>query len=79
MAQRGFQLRRQFGSQAIAGLEKASRGRLLELSWNGAARSFVEHNDTLTLRGTARGDGYSIGFGDRTGKVIAVLPDLYAR
>ena len=38
-----------------------------------------EDNDTLTLRGQCRGEGYAIGFGDCTGKVIPALADPYAR
>lgn len=75
------------GSGTISGPEKASRGSLLELSWGGkepipvagGTRSFVEDNDTLTLRGTSQGDGHTIGFGDCAGKVIPALSDPYAR
>ena len=75
------------GSGTISGPDKTSRGSLLELSWGGkepfavgtATRSFIEDNDTLTLRGHAQGDGYRIGFGDCTGQVISALPDPWAR
>jgi fumarylacetoacetase len=75
------------GSGTISGPEKASRGSLLELSWgggepfaiDGGTRSFIEDNDTLILRGAARGEGYLIGFGDCIGKVIPALADPYAR
>ncbi|MDQ1850213.1 fumarylacetoacetase [Gemmobacter fulvus] len=75
------------GSGTISGPTKDSRGSLLELSWGGkepfaiagGSRSFIEDNDTLTLRGMARGDGYSLGFGDCTGKVIPALADPYKR
>lgn len=75
------------GSGTISGPVKDSRGSLLELSWGGkepfaiagGSRSFIEDNDTLTLRGMARGDGYSLGFGDCTGKVIPALADPYKR
>lgn len=75
------------GSGTISGPTPDSRGSLLELSWGGkepvaiagGSRSFIEDNDTLTLRGQARGDGYTIGFGDCTGKVLAALADPYAR
>ena len=75
------------GSGTISGSEKASYGSLLELSWggkepfaiSGGSRSFIEDNDTLTLRGAAMGDGYRIGFGACTGKVIPALSDPYAR
>ncbi|MFN3994078.1 MAG: fumarylacetoacetase [Tabrizicola flagellatus] len=75
------------GSGTISGPTPDSRGSLLELSWGGkepvaiagGSRSFIEDNDTLTLRGQARGDGYTIGFGDCTGKVLAALAEPYAR
>ena len=75
------------GSGTISGPDKASRGSLLELSWGGkepfaiagGTRSFIEDNDTLTLRGAALGDGFRIGFGDCTGQVIPALTDPYAR
>lgn len=75
------------GSGTISGPTRDSRGSLLELSWGGkepfpiagGTRSFIQDNDTLTLRGQCKGDGYTIGFGDCTGKVIPALPDPYAR
>jgi fumarylacetoacetase len=75
------------GSGTISGPAKDSRGSLLELSWggkepfpvSGGSRSFIEDNDTLVLRGAARGDGYTIGFGDCLGKVVPALADPYAR
>ena len=75
------------GSGTISGPDKASRGSLLELSWGGkepfavgnGSRSFIEDNDTLTLRGHAQGQGYRIGFGDCAGQVIPALADPYAR
>ena len=75
------------GSGTISGPTKESRGSLLELSWGGkepiaiagGTRSFIEDNDTLTLRGACRGAGYTIGFGECTGKVIPALADPYAR
>ena len=76
------------GSGTISGPNKDNRGSLLELSWGGkdpltldqgSTRSFIEDNDTLTLRGSAKGDGYQIGFGECTGKVTPALADPYAR
>lgn len=74
------------GSGTISGPTKDSRGSLLELSWGGkepfpiigGTRSFIEDNDTLTLRGHAQGQGYRIGFGDCVGKLLPALPDPYA-
>jgi fumarylacetoacetase len=75
------------GSGTISGPEKGNRGSLMELSWAGkepfavpgGTRSFIEDNDTLTLRGHAQGDGFRIGFGDCSGQVIPALADPYAR
>ena len=75
------------GSGTISGATKESRGSLLELSWggkepvaiNGGTRSFIEDNDTLTLRGAAHGDGYRIGFGPCSGKVLPALDHPYKR
>lgn len=75
------------GSGTISGPTKDSRGSLLELSWGGkepiaiadGTRRFVEDNDTLTLRGAAKGDGYIIGFGACSGTLLPALADPYAR
>jgi fumarylacetoacetase len=69
------------GSGTISGPEKGNRGSLLELSWGGKepltlgtgeTRCFIEDNDTLTLRGKAAGNEYTIGFGECTGKILKV-------
>ncbi|NDV48755.1 MULTISPECIES: fumarylacetoacetase [unclassified Salipiger] len=71
------------GSGTISGATPDSRGSLLEISWGGkeplelpggATRSFLEDGDTLTLRGAAQGDGYRIGFGACSGKVLPAVP-----
>ncbi|MCG7521500.1 fumarylacetoacetate hydrolase family protein, partial [Ruegeria sp. Ofav3-42] len=76
------------GSGTISGPTKPERGSLLELSWGGKepltletgeSRSFIEDGDTLTLRGAAKGEGYTIGFGDCTGQVLAALDSPYKR
>ncbi len=75
------------GSGTISGPTKDSRGSLLELSWGGkepiaitgGTRSFIEDGDTLTLRGKAQGDGYTIGFGTCTGTLLPALKDPYSR
>ena len=75
------------GSGTISGPTKDSRGSLLELSWGGkepiviagGTRTFIEDNDTLTLRGHCQGNGYRIGFGDCVGTVLPALADPYAR
>ncbi len=67
------------GSGTISGAVETSYGSLLEMSWNGTKpltldggefRSFIEDGDTLTLSGWAQGEGYRIGFGDCSGKIL---------
>lgn len=76
------------GSGTISGPEKAERGSMFELSWgtkepidigNGQTRGFIEDGDTLTLKGGCQGDGFTIGFGECTGKVLPALKNPYAR
>ena len=66
------------GSGTISGPTKSEYGSLMELSWagrepftldTGEQRTFIEDGDTLTLRGSAKGDGYQIGFGICTGTI----------
>jgi len=45
----------------------------------GESRTFLEDGDRLTLTGTARGDGFTLGFGECTGRVLPALKDPYAR
>lgn len=70
------------GSGTISGPTKPERGSLLELSWGGKEpitletgeeRSFIEDGDTITLKGAALGDGYRIGFGECSGKVLPAI------
>ncbi|MBO9452588.1 fumarylacetoacetase [Tropicibacter sp. R16_0] len=70
------------GSGTISGPVREEYGSLMELSWagrepftleTGETRGFIEDGDTLTLRGNARGDGYTIGFGDCTGKILPAV------
>jgi fumarylacetoacetase len=70
------------GSGTISGSEKSALGSLLEMSWGGKEpitlqggekRTFVEDGDTLTLRGEALGDGYTVGFGECAGKILPAL------
>jgi fumarylacetoacetase len=67
------------GSGTISGADRSEFGSLMELSWagrepftldTGETRGFIEDGDTLTLRGNARGKGFTIGFGDCTGKIL---------
>ncbi|MEH7828520.1 fumarylacetoacetase [Gemmobacter denitrificans] len=75
------------GSGTISGPTRDSRGSLLELSWggkepfpvDGGSRSFIADHDTLTLRGSCKGDGYRIGFGACVGQVLPALANPYER
>ena len=76
------------GSGTISGPDKTQRGSLLELSWGGKepltldggeTRRFLEDGDTLTLGGRARGEGFTIGFGECTGTVLPALDDPFRR
>lgn len=70
------------GSGTISGVEKDQRGALLEITWAGAepieldsgeSRTFLEDGDTVTLRGACKGEGFTIGFGDCTGKILPAV------
>ena len=72
------------GSGTISGPEKSEYGSLLELSWggkeplqlpNGETRTFLQDGDTLTLKGVCKGNGYTIGFGECSGKILPALDD----
>ena len=74
------------GSGTISGPTKSEYGSLMEMSWagrepftleTGETRGFIEDGDTLTLRGNARGDGYTIGFGDCVGEILPALDDPF--
>jgi len=66
-------------SGTISGPEEESRGCMLELTWrganpltlpNGETRKWLEDGDRLTITGWAQGDGYRIGFGEVTGRIL---------
>lgn len=65
----------------ISGPTPDSYGSLLELAWkgtkpiqfpNGEQRTYLQDGDRLTLTGWCQGDGYRVGFGEVTGRVLAV-------
>ncbi|MEN3369038.1 MAG: fumarylacetoacetase [Verrucomicrobiota bacterium] len=67
-------------SGTISGPTEESRGCMLELTWrganplslpNGESRKWLEDGDRLTITGWAQGDGYRVGFGEVTGRVLA--------
>ena len=69
-------------SGTISGPTDESRGCMLELTWrganplalpNGETRKWLEDGDSLTITGWAQGDGYRIGFGEVSGRVLPAL------
>jgi fumarylacetoacetase len=66
-------------SGTISGPTADSCGSMLELVWggkrpltlpSGETRTFLEDSDTLTLSGWCQSDGYRVGFGEVTGKIL---------
>ena len=66
-------------SGTISGKDESSYGSLLEISWggkkpfelkDGSMRTFIEDNDTITLKGFAEKDGIRVGFGEVTGTIL---------
>ena len=66
-------------SGTISGQTEESRGCMLELTWRGAnplklpnreTREWLEDGDTLKITGWCNGDGYRIGFGEVSGKIL---------
>ncbi|WP_209121307.1 fumarylacetoacetase [Alkalihalobacillus sp. BA299] len=69
-------------SGTISGPQKEKRGSLLELTWrgaepmnlyNGEQRVWLEDGDEITMTGWCQGDGYKIGFGEVTGRILPAL------
>jgi fumarylacetoacetase len=66
-------------SGTISGPTEESRGSMLELTWRGAnpltlpdgeTRKWLEDGDTLAITGWCEGDGYRVGFGEVSGKIL---------
>lgn len=66
-------------SGTISGATEESRGCMLELTWRGAnplklpsgeERKWLEDGDTLSIAGWCEGDGYRVGFGEVSGKIL---------
>lgn len=66
-------------SGTISGEEKDSRGSMLEITWrgtepvklpNGEERKFINDGDTVIMSAYCKGDGYRVGFGEVSGKVL---------
>src|SRR4051794_235098 len=69
-------------SGTISGPTEDSRGCMLELTWrganpiqlpNGETRKWLEDGDRLTIGGYAQGEGYRVGFGEVTGRLLPAL------
>ncbi|MFC5474581.1 fumarylacetoacetase [Paraherbaspirillum soli] len=67
------------GSGTISGSTPDSYGSLLELTWNGknpvtladgSQRSFIQDGDQVEMTGWCQGDGYRVGFGSVSGKIL---------
>jgi fumarylacetoacetase len=70
-------------SGTISGATEESRGCMLELTWRGAnplklpnseARKWLEDGDELTITGWCQGDGYRVGFGEVSGRILPAAP-----
>jgi len=70
------------GTGTISGSPEGSRGSLLEITWNGQEeinfesgirRKFIEDGDVIVLTGYCQGEGYLVGFGECTGKILPAL------
>ncbi|XP_010270099.1 PREDICTED: fumarylacetoacetase [Nelumbo nucifera] len=66
------------GTGTISGPAPESLGCLLELTWNGQkalslnglTRKFLEDGDEVILTGYCKGNGYNVGFGTCSGKIV---------
>ena len=67
------------GTGTISSTEKTGYGSMVELCWggkepiqlpDGETRTFLVDGDEVNLQGVCEGNGYTIGFGDCTGKVL---------
>lgn len=66
------------GTGTISGPTEDSYGSLLELTWRGEKpiqlpqeqRAFLQDGDVVTMKGWCQGDGYRVGFGEVTGKIL---------
>lgn len=70
------------GSGTISGPTPDSYGSMLELSWmgtkplklsNGTERTFVEDNDTIIMKGYCEKEGFRIGFGEVSSKLLPAI------
>ena len=70
-----------YGSGTISGTTPDSYGSMIELSWRGTkeidvgdgeVRKFLKDGDTVVMSGFCQGDGYRVGFGEASGKLLPV-------
>jgi fumarylacetoacetase len=65
-------------SGTISGPTPDSYGSLLELSWRGSTplqlggeqRTFLQDGDRVMFKGWCQGEGYRVGFGEVTGRIL---------
>lgn len=69
-------------SGTISGPNPGSYGSMMELSWkgtkpltlsNGQKRTFLQDGDEVILTGYCKGDGYTVGFGTCSGKLLPAV------
>mmetsp|Transcript_8066 Transcript_8066/g.20671 ORF Transcript_8066/g.20671 Transcript_8066/m.20671 type:complete len:419 (-) Transcript_8066:96-1352(-) len=67
------------GSGTISGPSDDALGSMLELCWKGTrevdigggeVRKFLKDGDSVILKGYCQGDGYKVGFGECSGKIL---------
>jgi fumarylacetoacetase len=72
-------------SGTISGPTPDSYGSMLELAWkgtkpiqlsNGETRTSLQDDDRLTLTGWCQAEGYRVGFGEVTGKILPAVPEV---
>lgn len=70
-------------SGTISGPTPDSYGSMLELAWKGTKpialpggdmRLFLQDGDRVTMTGWCQGNGYRVGFGEVTGRILPALP-----
>ncbi|WP_421773419.1 fumarylacetoacetase [Gracilimonas sp.] len=71
-----------YASGTISGNEDDSFGSMLEITWNGnnplslpsgEQRSFLEDGDEVIMSGFAQGNGFKVGFGEVTGRILPAI------
>ena len=69
-------------SGTISGSDPSSYGSLIELAWqgkkpiefpNGETRTALLDGDRVTMTGWCQGDGYRVGFGEVTGRILPAI------